>query len=262
MTAALRDGDQRLVSAGGKASSGETGEDCGVMCMRLIAVSKVRLSRAGVCMTRRRAIIPPPEACGPPREYRCGRKPHGGRDLACVAEFAVISTVPQAPNPGRHSHMQPMGAAFRPRGTRNRSRACWSMEFQRLLVGLADACVRRAKLVVAVAALVVVFAGVFAAGHLGISTDTDEMFAKSLPWRQRALQFKADFPQLSDLLVIVVSGKIPEERKATAAALAKALAADHAHFRRVTRPDASAFLRKEGLLFLDPHQLEDLLNRT
>ncbi len=55
------------------------------------------------------------------------------------------------------------------------------MEFQRLLVGLADACVRRAKLVVAVAALVVVFAGVFAAGHLGISTDTDEMFAKSLP---------------------------------------------------------------------------------
>src|SRR5262249_8904575 len=35
-----------------------------------------------------------------------------------------------------------------------------------------------------------------------------------------------------------------------------------AHFNTVRRPDASPFLRKEGLLFLDTKQLTDLMDRT
>lgn len=136
------------------------------------------------------------------------------------------------------------------------------MEFQRLLVGLVDFCRRRALLVVAVAIAAAVFAGFFAAAHLGISTDTDEMFAKSLPWRQQALAFKAEFPQFTDLLVIVIDAKEPEEAEATAAGLAAALAADHVHFQGVRRPDSSAYFDREGLLLLDKKQLESLLERT
>jgi len=136
------------------------------------------------------------------------------------------------------------------------------MEFQRLLAGLVDFCRRRAVLVCAAAAALAVFAGCFATGHLGISTDTDEMFASSLPWRQRAAAFKAEFPQFTDVLAIVINAKEPEEAEATAAGLARALAADHAHFRTVTRPDASPFMTREGLLFLDTKQLEGLLERT
>ena len=136
------------------------------------------------------------------------------------------------------------------------------MKFQRLLVGLVDFCRRRALLVAVAAASAAVFAGFFAAAHLGISTDTDEMFAKSLPWRQRALAFKAEFPQFTDLLVIVIDAKAPEEAEATAAGLAAALAADHAHFHEVRRPDSSAFFDREGLLLLDKKQLEGLLERT
>ncbi len=136
------------------------------------------------------------------------------------------------------------------------------MPFQRLLAGLVDYCRRHAVPVFAVALAVAGFAGFYAAHHLGISTDTDKMFAASLPWRQRALAFSADFPQFTDLLVAVIDAKEPEEAEATAAGLAKALATDHVHFRSVTRPDSAAYLRKDGLLFLDTKQLAALLERT
>ena len=70
------------------------------------------------------------------------------------------------------------------------------------------------------------------------------------------------FPQFRDLLVAVIDAREPEEAETTAAALADALAADHVHFNSVRRPDASPFLRKEGLLFLDTKALTDLMDRT
>ncbi len=136
------------------------------------------------------------------------------------------------------------------------------MTLQRLLLGLVDCCRRSALLVLLAGAALSVFGGIYAAGHLGIDTDTDDMFATSLPWRRAALTFKAEFPQFSDLLVAVIDAKEPEEAAATAAGLAKALAADHAHFHSVTRPDASPFLQREGLLFLDAKELEALLERV
>jgi uncharacterized protein len=136
------------------------------------------------------------------------------------------------------------------------------MTFQRLLVGLVDYCCRNAWRVVMAAGILAAFAGWYAAGHLGISTDTDLMFAESLPWRQRAMMFKNDFPQYRDLLVAVIDAREPEEAEATAAALADALAQDPAHFLTVRRPDASPFFKQEGLLFLDPPELEKVLDRT
>jgi hopanoid biosynthesis associated RND transporter like protein HpnN len=135
------------------------------------------------------------------------------------------------------------------------------MTFQPLLVGLVERCRANALLVVLAGLGLAGFAGWYAAGHLGINTDTDEMFAASLPWRQRAEAFKNYFPQFRDLLVVVIDAKEPEEAEATAAALADRLAADHAHFLSVRRPDSSPFFEKEGLLFLDTGQLEALIER-
>src|SRR5712671_2141770 len=135
------------------------------------------------------------------------------------------------------------------------------MAFPALLVGLVDFCRRNALFVVFAAVLLVIFSGWYAAGHLGITTETDEMFAASLPWRQRAEMFKKLFPQFQDLLVAVIDAKEPEEAETTAASLAKALSEDHAHFLSVRRPDASPFLEREGLLYLDTPQLESLIER-
>ena len=137
-----------------------------------------------------------------------------------------------------------------------------AMTFQRLLVGLVDHCRRNALRVVLVGVFLAIFAGWYAAGHLGINTDTDQMFAASLPWRQRAELFKGYFPQFRDLLVAVIDAKEPEEADDTAAALAEKLEQDSEHFLSVRRPDALPFLRQEGMLFLDTPQLESLLDRT
>lgn len=136
------------------------------------------------------------------------------------------------------------------------------MQLPRLLAHLAGLCHRRAILVCLIGALLAGFSALFAAGHLGVSTDTDDLFAASLPWRQRAVAYNRDFPQFNNLLVAVVDARIPEEADATAAALAKALAADKAQFLTVRQPDVSPFLRKEALLFLDTKQLSSLLDRT
>ena len=110
--------------------------------------------------------------------------------------------------------------------------------------------------------LLAAFSAFYAVTHLDVSTDTDRMFSSSLPWRQQADELNKEFPQFNDLLVAVIDAREPEQADATAAALADALAKDHAHFNSVRRPDASPFLRKEGLLFLDTKQLTDLMDRT
>jgi hopanoid biosynthesis associated RND transporter like protein HpnN len=136
------------------------------------------------------------------------------------------------------------------------------MSLPQLLARLAEFCRRHALLVVLASVLLAGFSAFFAMHHLGVSTDTDDLFSGNLPWRQRAAEFNRDFPQFNNLLVAVINAKEPEEADATAAELAKALSADKAHFLTVRRPDDSPFLRKEGLLFLDQKQLSDLLDRT
>jgi uncharacterized protein len=133
---------------------------------------------------------------------------------------------------------------------------------QRALVGLVDHCRRNAWRVVILGILLAAASGFYASRHLGIDTDTDHLFAASLPWRQHQIALEQAFPQSQGLLVAVINAEVPEEADATAQGLAQALASDHAHFSMVRRPDASPYLRKEGLLLLSTAQLSDLLDRT
>jgi hopanoid biosynthesis associated RND transporter like protein HpnN len=128
-----------------------------------------------------------------------------------------------------------------------------------VLVRVVDASRRRAVLVLLAALLLAGLSGWAAKSRLGVSTDTDKLFRSTLPWRQRQIAFERDFPQFKNQLVAVIDARIPEQADATAAALAAALRADPAHFRTVSQPDASPFLRRNGLLFLDPKTLTDLL---
>ena len=136
------------------------------------------------------------------------------------------------------------------------------MTLRRLLAWIVEHSHRNAWLVLLAGVLLAVFAGWHAKTHLGVTTDTDKMFAESLPWRQRQMELSREFPQFQDLLVVVIDAQQPEAAEATAAALAEKLAADHEHFDAVRRPDASPYLSQQGFLFLDPKQLENLLDRT
>ncbi len=132
----------------------------------------------------------------------------------------------------------------------------------RLLAALTEYCRRHARSAVLVGLLLAVLSAIFAHFRLGITTDTDKLFATSLPWRQQAIALDAAFPQFRDVLAIVIDSTIPEEADVTAAALARSLAADTEHFQEVRRPDASPYLETNGLMFLDVPVLQEVLDRT
>src|SRR3954454_13104014 len=132
----------------------------------------------------------------------------------------------------------------------------------RLLVGLVDFSRRHALSVMLAGILLAAFSGWFAATYLGVSTDTDQMFAESLPWRQRAMEMSKNFPQFQNLLVAVVDARVPEEADATANELVRRLKADSSDFPSVRRPDSNPFLEKEGLLFLPAQDLSALMDQT
>ncbi|HVY17392.1 MAG TPA: MMPL family transporter [Rhodopila sp.] len=132
----------------------------------------------------------------------------------------------------------------------------------RCLVGLVDVSRRFAALFLLGGILLAAFSAWYASGHLGVTTNTDEMFSANLPWRKQGAEMAKDFPQFHDLLVAVVNARIPEEADATAAELARRLEEDKTHFTMVQRPDDNAFFRQEGLLFLSKKDLSDLMDQT
>ncbi|MGH7189602.1 MAG: MMPL family transporter, partial [Acetobacteraceae bacterium] len=131
----------------------------------------------------------------------------------------------------------------------------------RLLAHLVDASRKYAWTVVLAGILLGGGAGFYASRHLGVNTNTDEMFSTSLPWRQREIAFERDFPQLQGLLVAVIDAKVPEAAEETARDLARVLRPDDRLFSMVSRPGSSPYFSKEGLLFLSTSDLARLLNR-
>src|SRR5690242_3348661 len=162
----------------------------------------------------------------------------------------------------RHGPGAPERLSNPARTRRARTLLLPGMMLNRLIIGVAEFSRRHALYVALAGLLLAVLSGLYAATHLSVTTDTDQMFSSSLPWRQQSDAMNQAFPQFNNLLVAVIDAHEPEEADATAAALAAAIAKDHTHFDSVRRPDASPFFRKEGLLFLDQKQLSDLMNRT
>ena len=134
------------------------------------------------------------------------------------------------------------------------------MWIETTLAAIARLSSRRAPWLVLAGLLIAVGSALYTKSHLGIDTNTDDLFSAKLPWRQAQTAMNKDFPQYQDLLVGVIDAKTPEEADATAAAIARAASADHAHFRTVRRPDDLPFFKTEGLLFLDQPSLQTLLN--
>lgn len=111
-------------------------------------------------------------------------------------------------------------------------------------------CCRRAALVVVAGILLGILAGLFAATHFKMNSDTAQLISHDLPWRQRQTAFDKLFPQNDNLIVAVVDGVTPERTEQGASALAAALAAHKSAFVSIRRPDAGDFFAHNGLLFL------------
>jgi len=129
-----------------------------------------------------------------------------------------------------------------------------------LIIGTVSAARRHAWRTVLTCLVLAVLGLFYSAHHLRMDTDTNDLFARTLPWRQAQIQENKDFPQFNGLIVAVVRAATPEEATETAVALKTALGRDKTDFYDASYPAGSAFYAHEGLLLLPPDQLARLLN--
>ncbi|HEX7760862.1 MAG TPA: MMPL family transporter [Caulobacteraceae bacterium] len=94
-----------------------------------------------------------------------------------------------------------------------------------------------------------VVAAVYAVGHFAMSTNTDELISKALPWRQQEAAFDKAFPQNTAQIVIVIDGKTPELAEQATNALTEKLQADTKLFPSVRLADSGPFWSRNGLLY-------------
>lgn len=129
-----------------------------------------------------------------------------------------------------------------------------------LLAAWVTTIVRRAVWVAAAAILLTIAAFKYTADNLAIDTDTTNMIAADVPFRRQSDDFDRAFPQLDDLLVVVVDAGSSERAQDAAASIAERLRAS-AYVTNVYHPGAADFFRRNGLLYLDPETLARTLDR-
>jgi hopanoid biosynthesis associated RND transporter like protein HpnN len=127
-----------------------------------------------------------------------------------------------------------------------------------LIVRLVDAARRRPAAHIVAVLVLTLAAGWYAAGHLSIDTDIENLLPSDLAWRQNELALDRAFPQNADLLAVVIDGTTGELADDAAQRLTERLGAEPNFFKSVRRPDGGPFFDKNGLLFLSVDELDSL----
>lgn len=129
------------------------------------------------------------------------------------------------------------------------------------LAGVSDFC-RRHAVSTLIAALLLT-AGCIAYGwsHMAISTDTDELLSKNLPFARAQSAFSKAFPESGNSIVIILDGNTVDTVEDAAVRLDAWLGAHHDGIGRVFDPGQESFFRKNGLLYLDVQDLKSLAAR-
>ena len=120
-------------------------------------------------------------------------------------------------------------------------------------------CTRHPWQVIIIAAALAIGSALYTATHFAITTDTDQLLPKDLPWRQHELAYRDAFPQ--DHILAVVQGSTPELVETAADKLAAELRIRDGRFSSVRRPQGSEFLQRSALLFLPVDQVTDAAGR-
>ncbi len=109
--------------------------------------------------------------------------------------------------------------------------------------------------------LATVLAGYYAAGHLGVNTDTANMISDRLPWRQDFNEYRAAFPVRDQNLLIVIDAASPAAADSFATALLAELRAAPQLYHSILLQGEGEFFARNGLLYLSTDELENLSDR-
>ena len=127
--------------------------------------------------------------------------------------------------------------------------------YQAFLVRLVDQCRRAATWVVIGVLAATGLSAVYTAKNLILDTDPVHLLDPDLRFRQLQKDFYATFPQLDDLILVVVDQGSAEARRDAVHELARLLEQQPALFTSVYQPRQDEFFDQYGLLYFDVEEL-------
>ena len=133
--------------------------------------------------------------------------------------------------------------------------------YQTFLVWLVDHCRRAAVWVVIGGFVATGLSAVYTVKNLTLATDPVHLLDPDLPFRQLQQDFYAAFPQLDDLILVVVDQGSAERRRDAVHELATRLKQHPSLFESVYQPQQDDFFDKYGLLYFDVDELWRLDDR-
>lgn len=130
----------------------------------------------------------------------------------------------------------------------------------RMMQGWVDRVRRLAWAVLTAVLLATAGLGWYAAGNLGMNTDTTNMLDERLPFRQGNAAIERAFPSNGDIILVLVEADGADLAADSARRLAEALRRDGRTVRSVSYPAADPFFRRNGLLFLSQDELTGMVD--
>jgi predicted RND superfamily exporter protein len=101
----------------------------------------------------------------------------------------------------------------------------------------------------------------YAAGNLGVNTDSANMIAATVPWRQHYNDYRDTFPLRDRNLLIVVDAATPQRADELAGALLGELRAQPERYRSPLLAGEGEFFERNGLMYLPTAELAALSDR-
>lgn len=98
----------------------------------------------------------------------------------------------------------------------------------------------------------------YSVANFKINDDLTNMISEKLPFRHLEKDLFREFPQLTDVIVVVVDGDSVAEAMDARKRLAGRLRKEGKLFSSVYEPGGGAYFERNGLLYLDVHELEEL----
>ncbi len=118
-----------------------------------------------------------------------------------------------------------------------------------------------ARLVIVFYLALASFSAFYTVKNLEVNTSTESMIDSTLPHRQKALQFKAAFPDFQDTFLIIVDSDAPEQSDLIVQDLVNQMQAQPELFKSVYSPQVNPFFDRSSLLYLSAQELEKVTNQ-
>ena len=117
---------------------------------------------------------------------------------------------------------------------------------------------RRPAVTLGLAVAFTALCGVLAFFRLGVVSDTDELFDARLPFRAQRIVLEEALPLRADTILVVVDGPTDVAAGNATERLAERIRAEGDPFAAVFTPGLGPFFERNGFLYLEPEELEDL----